>query len=116
MRAGASCGDKPPLTSTSPKATPRQHKTRSAMSEELLKDKGEQIRSAQSNGRPGASLADAALPELVREMLLRLGEDPTREGLARTPERVQQTLEFLTKGYTEDAEDMLRGALFTVSY
>src|SRR5690242_9050661 len=49
-------------------------------------------------------------------MLVRLGEDPEREGLVRTPERVQRTYEFLTKGYKEDAAKLLQGALFTVSY
>jgi len=58
----------------------------------------------------------ASLPELTREMLLRLGEDPQREGLLRTPERMAQALEFLTKGYQEDPEEILRGALFTEEY
>src|SRR5690349_24774114 len=49
-------------------------------------------------------------------MLVRLGEDPGREGLVRTPERVQRTYEFLTKGYKEDAAKLLRGALFDVDY
>jgi GTP cyclohydrolase IA len=58
----------------------------------------------------------ASLPELTREMLLRLGEDPQREGLLRTPERMAQALEFLTKGYQEDPQEILRGALFTEEY
>ena len=49
-------------------------------------------------------------------MIVRLGEDPDREGLLRTPDRVQQPMQFLTKGYQEDPEAMLEGALFTVTY
>ena len=62
------------------------------------------------------TLAGASYADLVREMLVRLGEDPDREGLARTPERVQRAYEFLTKGYKEDAAKLLQGALFTVNY
>ncbi len=62
------------------------------------------------------TLASASYADLVREMLVRLGEDPEREGLLRTPERVQRAYEFLTKGYKEDAAKLLRGALFTVDY
>src|SRR6266853_3789812 len=58
----------------------------------------------------------ATFEELVREMLVRLGEDPEREGLLRTPERVHKAFEFLTRGYNEDPEAMLKKALFTVTY
>ena len=63
-----------------------------------------------------ATLTSASFEELVREMLVRLGEDPRREGLVRTPERVQRALEYLTRGHKEDPDAMLKGALFTVSY
>ena len=49
-------------------------------------------------------------------MLVRLGEDPTREGLVRTPERLHKALEFLTRGYSEDPKTVLGDALFTVNY
>jgi GTP cyclohydrolase I len=62
------------------------------------------------------TLTSASYEELVREMLVRLGEDPDREGLVRTPERVQKAYQFLTRGYKEDAESLLRKALFTVTY
>ena len=62
------------------------------------------------------ALTSATTAELVRELLVRLGEDPEREGLERTPERTQKALEFLTRGYNEDPEKMLRGALFNVTY
>ena len=62
------------------------------------------------------AIQNASLAELTREMLLRLGEDPQREGLLRTPERMAKAMEFLTKGYQEDPEEILRGALFTEEY
>jgi GTP cyclohydrolase I len=62
------------------------------------------------------TLTSATFEELVREMLVRLGEDPAREGLLRTPERVHKAFEFLTRGYNEDPEAMLKKALFTVTY
>jgi GTP cyclohydrolase I len=62
------------------------------------------------------TLTSATFEDLVREMLVRLGEDPEREGLVRTPERVQKAFQFLTKGYGEDPEAMLKKALFTVTY
>jgi GTP cyclohydrolase I len=62
------------------------------------------------------TLTSATFENLVREMLVRLGEDPTREGLLRTPERVHHAFEFLTKGYQQDPDTMLKNALFTVSY
>jgi GTP cyclohydrolase IA len=63
-----------------------------------------------------ATVTSASFEELVREMLVRLGEDPKREGLVRTPDRVQRAMEYLTRGYKEDPDAMLKGALFTVSY
>jgi GTP cyclohydrolase I len=59
-----------------------------------------------------ASLADATLRDLVREMLLRLGEDIEREGLRRTPERVEQSLSWLTRGYQMSIEQVIGDALF----
>src|SRR5262249_20831035 len=63
-----------------------------------------------------ATLTSATFEDLMREMLIRLGENPGREGLVRTPERVHKAYEFLTKGYAEDPEAMLKKALFTVTY
>jgi len=60
--------------------------------------------------------SEATTQELLRELLLRLGEDPDRDGLARTPERMQKSLEFLTRGYQQDADKVLQGALFDVTY
>src|SRR5271169_581127 len=63
-----------------------------------------------------STLTSASFEGLVREMIVRLGEDPAREGLLRTPNRVHRAYEHLTKGYKEDAEAMLKKALFTVTY
>jgi GTP cyclohydrolase I len=63
-----------------------------------------------------ATLTSASFEDLVREMIVRLGEDATREGLVDTPERVRKAMQFLTKGYNEDPEALLKGALFTVNY
>jgi GTP cyclohydrolase I len=52
----------------------------------------------------------------VRELLRGLGEDPTREGLLKTPDRVAKSMRALTAGYTQDARQLLTQALFTVSY
>jgi GTP cyclohydrolase I len=62
------------------------------------------------------TLTSATFENLVREILVRLGEDPAREGLLRTPERVHHAFQFLTKGYQQDPDTMLKDALFTVSY
>jgi GTP cyclohydrolase IA len=62
------------------------------------------------------TLTSASYENLVREMIVRLGEDPDREGLSRTPERVAKAMQFLVKGYKEDPEALLRDALFTVNY
>ena len=62
------------------------------------------------------TLTSASLEELARELLVRLGEDPGRDGLLRTPERMARALQYLTKGYQEDPEKILKGALFEVSY
>lgn len=56
------------------------------------------------------------LEELIRKALRELGENPEREGLLNTPSRVLKAFEFLTRGYRDDVEDILNGALFTVKY
>ena len=69
-----------------------------------------------STDAASSTLTSATYEELVREMIVRLGEDPDREGLARTPERVAKAMQFLVKGYKDDPEELLRKALFTVTY
>jgi GTP cyclohydrolase I len=61
-------------------------------------------------------LQNASFEDLVREMLSRIGEDPSREGLLATPQRVAKSMEFLTHGYSQRPADVLNGALFTVDY
>jgi GTP cyclohydrolase I len=60
--------------------------------------------------------ADSALQVAYREILERIGEDPERDGLKRTPERSAKAIQFLTRGYNEDPAQLLRGALFEVDY
>jgi GTP cyclohydrolase IA len=58
----------------------------------------------------------AAMTKLVTQLLMALGESPRRNGLLRTPERVAKALLFMTKGYHEDIEQLLNGALFPIEY
>ncbi len=51
--------------------------------------------------------------ELVRELLLEMGEDPEREGLERTPRRVSESYEFLTSGYEADTKELINEAVFS---
>lgn len=54
-----------------------------------------------------------ALEDTVKTLLREIGEDPAREGLLRTPARVADSMRFLTRGYTQNVDDILNGALFT---
>jgi GTP cyclohydrolase IA len=56
------------------------------------------------------------MQELIKRLLIELGEDPGREGLVRTPQRVETALKFLTSGYQADVDAMLNDALFSVDY
>ena len=56
------------------------------------------------------------MQDLIRRLLIELGEDPEREGLVRTPARVETALKFLTAGYRADVDAVLNGALFSVDY
>jgi len=58
------------------------------------------------------SLREASMEDLVREQLRRIGEDPDREGLARTPERVADALGFLTRGYGMTVEEAVGQGIF----
>lgn len=65
------------------------------------------------------AMTGTAPPELrglVEQILQALGEDPSREGLLKTPDRVDKALRFLTKGYLEDVDEVLNGALYSVKY
>ncbi len=52
---------------------------------------------------------------LIKKLLVALGEDPEREGLKGTPERVDKALRFLTKGYHQNLEEVFNGAFFPIS-
>ena len=52
----------------------------------------------------------------VKEILALLGEDPDREGLLKTPERVAKSLQFLTQGYSQDGAKIIRSAIFDEKY
>src|SRR6266702_4631945 len=56
------------------------------------------------------------MEELIRELLKEIGEDPSREGLERTPTRVAQSWAYLTSGYRQDVYQVLNEALFTEEY
>ncbi len=56
------------------------------------------------------------MEDLIRQLLAELGEDPSREGLVRTPVRVERALRFLTSGYDANIDEVLNNALFTVDY
>lgn len=62
------------------------------------------------NGHP------SELQDMVERMLVMLGEDPKRNGLLKTPERVSKALQFMTAGYTQNIDTLLNGALFPIEY
>jgi len=59
---------------------------------------------------------ESAIAPHIEAILSMLGEDPKREGLARTPRRVDEALRFLTSGYRMDVEKIVNGALYEVKY
>ena len=62
------------------------------------------------------SAASLTTQELYREILVRIGEDPTRDGLADTPERMEKSMAYLTRGYSMDVNAVIHDALFDVDY
>jgi GTP cyclohydrolase I len=62
------------------------------------------------------SLDTASTQDLYRELLRRIGEDPTRDGLIDTPQRVEKSMDFLTRGYGQTVTEVLHNALFDVDY
>ena len=65
---------------------------------------------------PVTEIYSEPMQDLIQRLLIELGEDPTREGLVKTPRRVDKALRFLTSGYQADIDAMLNGALFSVDY
>ena len=69
------------------------------------------------NGKKDTAGTDTgAIQALVEQILFLLGEDPTRDGLVRTPERVAKAYKFFTQGYQEDPAEILNGALYPIEY
>jgi GTP cyclohydrolase I len=65
---------------------------------------------------PGSKWSERRMEEQVRHILKALGEDPNREGLLKTPQRVAEALAFLTQGYRLDPGKVINDALFTEDY
>ncbi len=63
-----------------------------------------------------SELSGASFEDLVAEMIRRLGDDPEREGLQQTPERVAKSMAFLTQGYEMSPGEVINGALFNESH
>jgi GTP cyclohydrolase IA len=61
-------------------------------------------------------LENVSTQDIYREIIRRYDADPTRDGLERTPERMEKAIEFLTRGYKEDPAAILRAAMFDVAY
>jgi GTP cyclohydrolase IA len=66
--------------------------------------------------QPQEGIAEYSTQEIYAELLMRFHEDPSRDGLVKTPERVEKAMEFLTQGYHQDPTSILRGAMFDVDY
>ena len=64
--------------------------------------------------RPQETPQDTRIAEHLRDVLKLLGEDPSREGLVRTPERAEKAMRFLTSGYSTSLEEVVNGAVFSV--
>jgi GTP cyclohydrolase I len=74
------------------------------------------ISEAHVSEQADTALAAVSNEDLIREVIRRIGEDPERDGLLRTPERVDKSLAFLTRGYTQSVSEVLHNALFDVDY
>lgn len=57
-----------------------------------------------------------SIPSLIEQLLIKLGENPARQGLLKTPERVAKSLRFLTAGYTQTIEEIIGDAIFEQDY
>ncbi len=56
------------------------------------------------------------MKDLVRQILIEIGEDPDRQGLKGTPTRVDKSLRYLTSGYSQDVDKLLNNAMYDVKY
>ena len=88
-------------------------KTKTAVRELTM---GETSLRTGSRARMPAAEDRKGMADLIRRILVQLGEDTGREGLVQTPERFEKALRFLTSGYQQDPEKVLNGAMFSVGY
>jgi len=109
---------------------PRQHRRRRETDEtsaagELRVLPREEIENDHHDGFMAPEISDhdkksepenGRIKDLVQQLLIELGDDPKREGLRRTPKRVDRALRFLTSGYQESVKKILNGALFQEKY
>ena len=56
--------------------------------------------------------SESSMKDLIHELIVKLGEDPSRDGLKKTPERVAEMLQFLTSGYRMELSEVVNGAVF----
>jgi len=70
----------------------------------------EVLNKVNGNGTP------SKVERLVHDLLVEIGEDPARQGLQKTPQRVAKAYEFLTDGYTQNLEEIINGAVFEEDY
>jgi len=63
--------------------------------------------------KPKQELNEDTIACLMKKILVKIGEDPEREGLVRTPDRAEKALRFLTSGYQTDIQSVVNGALFS---
>ncbi len=62
------------------------------------------------------ALESTGIKDLIEKLLVALGENPAREGLVGTPDRVERSLKFLTRGYNQDPDRILNDAFFTIDH
>jgi GTP cyclohydrolase IA len=74
------------------------------------------VKVVNSNAAAAEPQVEGRISELMREVLVELGENPDREGLVRTPLRTEKALTYLTSGYSADLNAIVNGALFDVEY
>jgi GTP cyclohydrolase I len=81
----------------------------------ILRNRNSDLDTSERFTREVNRLADKkldAIAQAYRELLEAIGENPRRQGLARTPERAARALEFLTQGYRQNPEEIINGAIF----
>ena len=61
-------------------------------------------------------MENSNLQDLYKAVIAQLGEDPSREGLLKTPERVAKAMQFLTSGYEQNPDELIESAIFHEAY